>query len=137
MGGFQMTKIQTIRERIDWPQVSTAVFNLRPGCTWLLEGEELYENLKWDDTNPVGPPTKEEVEIEIERIRQDSAMKYLRLERDRRLIDTDWWAVGDRVMSQEEKDYRQSLRDITKIVQPVFDPTSPTRISNVDWPVKP
>ena len=132
-----MTKIQIRQERIDWPQVSTAVFNLRPGCTWVLTGEELYENLSWDDTNPVDPPTKEEVEAEIERIRVDSAMRYLRRERDRRLIDTDWWAVGDRVITQAEKDYRQALRDITENAQPVLDPTNPTMISNVTWPELP
>jgi len=132
-----MTQVQIAQQRIDWPQVSTAVFNLRPGCTWILEGEELYENLTWHDTNPIDPPTKEEVEAEIERIRVDSAMRYLRRERDRRLIDTDWWAVGDRTMTQEEKDYRQTLRDITKTAQPVLDPTNPTMVTNVNWPKMP
>lgn len=122
---------------IDWPQVSTAVFNLRPGCTWTLVGEELYENLQWDDTNTVEPPTKEEVEAEIERIRVDSAMKYLRKERDQRLKDTDWWAVGDRTISQEEIDYRQALRDLPSKSEPVLDPGDPTMITNVDWPTKP
>lgn len=123
--------------RIDWPQVSTAVFNLRPGCVWTLIGDEVYENLQWDDTNTVDPPTKEEVEQEIERIRVDSAMKYLRKERDRLLQETDWWAVGDRVITEEEKDYRQALRDLPSTAEPILDASEPSMVTNVVWPIKP
>jgi len=44
------------------------------------------------------------------------------------LSETDWWAVQDRTMTQEELDYRQALRDLTD--QPDF-PLS------VDFPNKP
>lgn len=123
--------------RVDYPQVSTAVFNLRPGCTWTLEGEELYENIKWDESNEQDIPTKEEVEAEIERIKVDSAMQWLKIERDKRLIATDWWAVSDRTMTPEQIAYRQALRDITHHAQPIIDPSDPTMITNVDWPVEP
>ena len=48
--------------------------------------------------------------------------------RDKLLSKTDWWAVQDRTMSQEEKDYRQALRDITS--QEGFP-------ENIVWPTKP
>ena len=55
-------------------------------------------------------------------------MKELRAERDRRLAETDWWAVSDRTMTSEQTAYRQALRDIT---------TTATSLDDVMWPTKP
>ena len=55
-------------------------------------------------------------------------MKELRAERDRRLAETDWWAVADRTMTAEQTAYRQALRDIT---------VSYTSLDDVVWPIKP
>jgi hypothetical protein len=44
------------------------------------------------------------------------------------LAETDWWAVADRTMSQDEIDYRQALRDIPQ--QEGFP-------ESVTWPTKP
>ena len=55
-------------------------------------------------------------------------MKQLRAERDRRLAETDWWAVADRTMTAEQTAYRQALRDIT---------VSYTSLDDVVWPTKP
>ena len=55
-------------------------------------------------------------------------MKDLRAERDRKLAETDWWAVADRTMTAEQTAYRQALRDIT---------VSYTSLDDVVWPVKP
>ena len=55
-------------------------------------------------------------------------MKLLRAERDRKLAETDWWAVADRTMTAEQTAYRQALRDITN---------SYTSLDDVVWPTKP
>ena len=55
-------------------------------------------------------------------------MKQLRAERDRRLAETDWWAVADRTMTAEQTAYRQALRDIT---------VSYSSLDDVVWPTKP
>jgi len=55
-------------------------------------------------------------------------MKQLRAERDRKLAETDWWAVADRTMTAEQTAYRQALRDITN---------SYTSLDDVVWPTKP
>ena len=44
------------------------------------------------------------------------------------LLETDWWAVGDRTMTQAERDYRQALRDV---------PTQEGFPDNITWPTKP
>lgn len=42
------------------------------------------------------------------------ALTQLRSERDTKLVETDWWGVSDRTMTQEQIEYRQALRDITE-----------------------
>lgn len=51
-----------------------------------------------------------------------------RAKRDALLKETDWWAVSDRAMTQEQQDYRQALRDL-----PEADGWS----YNITWPTKP
>ena len=58
----------------------------------------------------------------------EEPMRLLRVERDRKLTETDWWAVADRTMTAEQTTYRQALRDITQ---------SATSLDDVVWPTKP
>ena len=55
-------------------------------------------------------------------------MRLLREERNKRLTETDWWAVSDRTMTNAQKKYRADLRDITKTA---------TSLDDVTWPTKP
>ena len=55
-------------------------------------------------------------------------MRLLRVERDRKLADTDWWAMSDRTMTDAQTTYRQALRDI---------PASYSSLNDVVWPTKP
>ena len=52
----------------------------------------------------------------------------IRMERDRLIAETDWWALSDVTMTEEQVSYRQALRDITS--QAGFP-------ENIDWPTKP
>ncbi len=58
----------------------------------------------------------------------EEKLEQLRGNRDLLLMNTDVWALVDRNMSQEQKDYRQALRDITKTYKSLDD---------VKWPTKP
>ena len=58
---------------------------------------------------------------------QDYRWMGIRAERDRRLKETDIWALPDRTMTQAQIDYRQALRDIT----------TQSDTSNIIWPTKP
>lgn len=55
-------------------------------------------------------------------------MRLLRVERDRKLAETDWWAVSDRTMTDAQTTYRQALRDV---------PANYTSLDDVVWPTKP
>ena len=52
----------------------------------------------------------------------------VRRTRNQKLTETDWWAVGDRTMTQEQINYRQALRDITKTYK---------NLNEVIWPKLP
>ena len=56
-------------------------------------------------------------------------LESLRIERTRLLAETDWWDLSDTPdMTDEQKKYRQDLRDITKTYSSIDD---------VKWPTKP
>lgn len=52
----------------------------------------------------------------------------IRAERDRLIAETDFWLLPDRIVTQEQLDYRQALRDVPQ--QEGFP-------ENVIWPEKP
>ena len=55
-------------------------------------------------------------------------MRLLRVERDAKLAETDWWAMSDRTMTDAQTTYRQALRDV---------PANYTSLDDVVWPTKP
>jgi len=62
-------------------------------------------------------------------VEAEEQMRKIRLKRDRLLSETDYWALNDTVeMTDEQRQYRQSLRDITQTYNTFND---------VVWPEKP
>lgn len=72
--------------------------------------------------------TWEQVQEKVEELKISIPLNILRFERDHRIAETDWWVLPDRTPTQEQLDYRQSLRDITNHY---------TSLDDVVWPVKP
>jgi hypothetical protein len=62
-------------------------------------------------------------------------MRLLRLERDRKLSETDWWCASDRTPTQEQLNYRTALRDLPSTAKPTLDENG--ILTNVTWPNKP
>ena len=61
----------------------------------------------------------------------DRAMANLRQDRNRKLAETDFYALSDVTMSEDMTTYRQNLRDLTNGLSTVED------VNNVTWPTKP
>jgi 3-methyladenine DNA glycosylase AlkD len=102
---------------------------------WIVTDED-YNQLQWFSED-IPKPTILEVEAKIVELRTAEPMRLLRKERDRLIAETDWWAVADRTMTDEQLAYRQALRDLPSTATPVLDDTSPLGISGVTWPTKP
>ena len=58
-------------------------------------------------------------------------MSYARAEL---LVETDWWILRGNP-TQEQLDYRQALRDITKTAKPKLNKWN--EVTDVEWPTKP
>jgi len=58
----------------------------------------------------------------------------LRTERNSLLAETDWWILRGNP-TQEQLDYRQALRDITKTATPELNEWR--ELTGVEWPTKP
>ena len=61
----------------------------------------------------------------------DRAMSILRQDRNRKLAETDFYALSDVTMSEEMTTYRQNLRDITEGL------TTVEEVKAVEFPTKP
>ena len=61
----------------------------------------------------------------------DRAMANLRQDRNRKLAETDFYALSDVTMSDDMKTYRQELRDLPE------DKDTVEKCNNVTWPTKP
>ncbi len=61
----------------------------------------------------------------------DRAIASLRQDRNNKLAETDFYALSDVTMSDEMKDYRQQLRDITEGL------TTEEQVKAVEFPTKP
>lgn len=115
--------------------LSDVISILYPNSSWICIGED-YSGLEWYSQD-IPKPTREQVEAKIQELKAAEPMRLLRVHRDKLIAETDWWVLPDRTPTQEQLNYRQSLRDLPETASPVLDPTSPTGISGVDWPVKP
>ena len=65
------------------------------------------------------------------------AKDLLRVERNKLLTQTDWWAVPDRTMTPEQIAYRQALRDLPNNSTPTLTVNGELDKSSVTWPIKP
>ena len=61
----------------------------------------------------------------------DRAISQLRIERNVKLAETDFYALSDLTLSDEMRTYRQELRDITQ------DLATESDVNSVVWPTKP
>ena len=103
--------------------IHNALASLRPNAEWTIAGNNL-SGIIWHDEDQ-DRPTDSEINAEVSRLTTAEPLRLLRLERDKRLLDTDWWAVSDRTITDAETTYRQALRDLPANTH---DPANPS------WP---
>ena len=100
-----------------------------------MDGETC--TVDWDD-NIATFPTAAEINAGVNK----SNWKMVRVERNRLLVETDFYALSDVTMSAEMETYRQALRDITTD-EKTFDFTTGKQSggtkdsTDVVWPTKP
>jgi len=103
---------------------SKAMDILAPNANWTAHNNVIIE---WDSPD-IEQPTAEAIAGKMAEIEAQRPLKLLRIERDRLLSETDWWASSDLTMTAAQTAYRQALRDITNTY---------TSLDDVVWPTKP
>ena len=113
---------------------SDALMSLKPNKQWVWRGSE-YSGLEWLDSGTA--PTEAEINAEITRLTNLEPMRLLRVERDKRLADSDWRASSDVTISDAWKTYRQALRDLPASATPKVDSNGDLDLTSVTWPTEP
>ena len=72
--------------------------------------------------------TWDQVVTKLAELEAAEPLRLLRVERNRRIAATDWWASSDLTMTEAQTAYRQALRDITNTY---------TSLDDVVWPEVP
>ena len=110
-------------------EIIHAILSLRPAAEVSIVGNSL-SGITWHDTKQ-SQPSDSEINAEIVRLNAAEPMRLLRLERDKRLTETDWMTNSDApTMSTAWKNYRQALRDFTKTYTSQMD-------AGFKWPDEP
>ena len=114
--------------------ITHALVALKPGAQWSLNGYD-YSGLEWLDSSQT-KPTETEINSKISELDNAEPMRLLRIERDARIVKTDWRASSDLTLTDAWKTYRQELRDITTQT-PKLDSNYQLDLTSVTWPTEP
>ena len=80
-------------------------------------------------------PTELQITAKIKELESSIPFILLREKRDNLLIETDWWGVSDRAMTDKQTAYRKALRDLPETESPEIDENA--SLTGVTWPTKP
>ena len=120
----------------------SAILSLVPNAKFAITDNN-YDSIEWFDER--NQPSKPDVEAEVDRLINAEPMRLLRIERDKRLTDSDWVVTkateeGTSVPS-DWKTYRQALRDLPSSATPSLGTTTGGNfdigIRGVTWPTMP
>ena len=115
--------------------IPEALQALKPKALWTLRGKE-YSGLEWQDSSQT-KPTETEVNSKISELDNAEPMRLLRLERDKRIANTDWRASSDLTLADAWKTYRQALRDLPASATPKLNSFYELDLTSVNWPTEP
>ena len=107
---------------------------LKPGAEWTLSGED-YSGLEWMDSGQ--QPTEQEVKAKIIELDNAEPMRLLRIERNKKIAETDWRVLPDQTPSDDWINYRQALRDLPASASPKLDSNYGLDFSSFTWPTEP
>ena len=119
--------------------ITDAIKELCPNCGFSVKDDD-YNTIVWNERNILPKPSLEEVNSKLDELRLLQPMKQLREERNKKLLETDMYAIPDFGHPSEEVKqawltYRQELRDLPTTATPQLDENG--NLTNVTWPTPP
>ena len=113
--------------------VPTNELEYNTNVKWIIDHDENNSPI-YGDTQIV---TWQQLQEHSEEAEINFKLDLVRMNRDRLLKETDWWACSDREITEPQKAYRQALRDITNNCSPELNDVGDLDLSSVNWPTKP
>ena len=119
---------------------------MRGDPTTEAEFKEMFRKITGADANGNGIETADtqkwgvtwkQVSDKMTEIDTAAPMKELRRQRDAKLAETDWTALGDVTMTDNMKTYRKALRDLPAADDGKDATLKDGVLENVKWPQKP
>ena len=108
--------------------IEKAIQKINPNAEFSVNADDI-DQITWH--NGTTPISKSDIQAQYTAVKFDFAMEELRVQRNRLLRETDFYALSDVTMSDDMKTYRQKLRDITSGL------TTVDEVNAVSWPTKP
>ena len=115
--------------------LSKALNALRPNCAFGCSNT--YDSIEWYSHNTESLPTEDEVNAKVTELINAEPYRLLRIERNRRLQETDWRASSDLTISGDWKAYRQDLRDLPAQQTPKLNSDGELDSTSISWPPEP
>ena len=115
--------------------ITHALQSLKPGAQWVLRGTE-YSGLEWLDSGQT-KPTETEVTNKVTALDAAEPMRLLRIERNKKIAETDWRMLPDQTPSDDWTNYRQALRDLPASATPKLGSDGKLDFSSFTWPTEP
>ena len=115
--------------------IPEALQALKPGAQWTLNGDDI-SGLEWLDSKQT-QPTETEIYSKISELDIAEPMRLLRIERDKKIAQTDWRVLPDQTPSDDWINYRQALRDLPASASPKLDSNYELDFSSFTWPTEP
>jgi hypothetical protein len=110
-----------------------ALIELAPNKAFVINGDFELKNVTWNENVLKSDiPKDENIIKKCDELQAAEPLRQLREQRNQLLAQSDWMAVADRVMTQAQIDYRQSLRDLPETADPQLDENG--NLTNVTWP---
>jgi len=101
--------------------VSDVEFEVASELTWISNcPDDCVVGWEYDGTSFTNPNA----------LSAEDHLLQLRGMRDSKLAETDWWGTSDNTMTEQQRAYRQALRDITNTYSSMED-------DGFTWPTKP
>ena len=107
-----------------------AIRKINPTAQVTIRNNDI-NTIEWH--NGTTPISVSDIQAQFINVKLD----YLREERDKRLKDTDFYALSDVTMSAEMTTYRQALRDLPSNYTTSDSLELAEDLSNLNWPTKP
>ena len=115
--------------------IPDALVELKPGAEWTCLGNT-YSGINWLDGSQT-KPTETEVNNKITELDAAEPMRLLRIERNKKIAETDWRVLPDQSPSDDWINYRQALRDLPASASPKLDSNHQLDFSSFTWPTEP